>query len=399
MKNNKKQPTAIVPKTDDGMVGIRTSLNNMGISNESIGFDEKSQTVTLNGRAFMKPGYLDNKAGVSYANEKDIQKSLVDFYSNSSDPVVRVSDAYAREAGKYGLTADTLSYGNGTVSVGGSPLDVMYIDDEGKAWSRLSSVSDAVESYADAADVMAPQKLASLYENTYLSKAEKLMENIQDREEFDYDPEKDSVFQAYRSKYLLEGDRAARNSMANYSALTGGLMNSAAVTAGAQAQQYYAAQIANAIPDLANQAYERYSDKYKTDMNLLKEAVNMYDLAYNNAYEANKQQTDNANAVAKSNTDRDNAAYERYWNNLINNQDYSLNQQKYAQNERDSYWNEVLKEQELKTEKNKNQGIILDNDQKRIFLDYYEKILEADYDNTLADTELAKAQTYKAYYR
>ena len=396
--SNKKQTSLVdVPKTQDGLVGIRASLNNMGFSNDSIGFDDKSKTVTLNGKAFMKPTYLDEDAGISYADTKDIQKSLVNFYSNSSDPIVRVSDAYSSGAGKYGLTADALTYGNGTVSVGGNPLDVIYIDGENKAWAWQSSVDDAIESYANNSGITSPQKLAEEYANKYLTRAENILRDIQSREDFSYNPDEDPVYLAYKNKYLTESDRAARNSMSNYAALTGGYMNSAAVTAGAQAHQYYASQLANAIPGLAQQAYERYMDKYNTGMDLFRETVDLYNVAYDNAYSANNQQVYNVNSVAKSNTDRDKAAYENYWDNLINSQNYELNNQKYAQNELESYWDNILKEQELNSAKNKNTGIILDNDQKRIYLEYYKKFLEADYEKTLAETNRANAQAYKAY--
>ncbi len=399
MKNKKQTSVIDVPKTQDGLVGIRASLNNMGFSDASIGFDDTSKTVTLNGKAFMKPAYLDEDAGISYADTRDIQKSLVNFYSNSSDPIVRVSDAYSSKAGKYGLTADALTYGNGTVSVGGNPLDIMYIDGENKAWAWQSSVDDAIERYVDDSGITNPQRLAEEYANRYLSRAENILRKIQTRKEFSYNPDEDPVYLAYRNKYMTEGDRAARNSMANYAGLTGGYMNSAAVTAGAQAQQYYASQLANTIPDLAKQAYERYVDKYQTDMDLLRETVDMYNTAYDNAYNANKQQVYNINNVAKSNTSRDKTAYENYWDSLMNSQDYNLNQQKYAQNEIDSYWDELLKEQELNSARNKNTGIILDNDQKRIYLEYYKEFLEADYEKTLAETERANAQAYKAYYK
>ena len=135
MANNKKQLKKDVPTTQNGQVGIRATLNNMGFSDSDIGFNEKEQAVTIGGKNFMKPDYLDEEAGISYATDKNIQKSLVDFYKNSSNPIVRVSDAYSSLAGQYGLSADALSYGNDTVSIGGIPLDVLYIDGENKAWA------------------------------------------------------------------------------------------------------------------------------------------------------------------------------------------------------------------------------------------------------------------------
>ena len=53
-----------VPYTDDGQVGIRASLKNMGFRDSEIGYDSPSGTVTLNGKALMKPGFMAIYKGV-----------------------------------------------------------------------------------------------------------------------------------------------------------------------------------------------------------------------------------------------------------------------------------------------------------------------------------------------
>ena len=159
----KKTVPGSVPRRDDGQVGIRATLNKMGFSNDRIGFNDADGTVTLDNRVLMKPGYLDESAGVSYAPEKEIQQHLVNFYQNTSDPIVRVSDAFSGSAGKYGLSADALTYGNGTVSVGGKPLDILYIDDEGKSWAYQSKVNDAVYDLASRQKIQSPVSLAETY--------------------------------------------------------------------------------------------------------------------------------------------------------------------------------------------------------------------------------------------
>lgn len=363
MSYNKRQKKE-VPVTEDGQVGIRATLNNMGFDDSSIGYDDKNGVVTLNGKAFMTPTYLDDNKGISYAKKSDIEKNVVDFYKGSNNPVVRVSDSFSNLAGKYGLSADALTYGNGTVSIGGKPLDIMYIDDEGKSWARENTVSDAVNSHVNFSQVKSPVDLAREYEEKYLDKVMDLYDDILNREEFSYDPEEDPVFQAYREKYLKEGNRATREAVAEYSALTGGLANSSAITAGAQANQYYASQIANAIPELAQIAYQRYAEKYQTDMGLLDDMLSIYNSAYKNAQNANVLQTSNINSVAKSNVDRDLMENQTFWDNR-------LNLQKYDEIIRDRYWKELLNAQDL-------QGLILDNTQKEIYLNYYDRLLQAD---------------------
>ena len=107
-----------VPSREDGTVGIRSTLTNMGISNDLIGYDDRSGTVTLGGRTLMKPSYMDENAGVSYASPSEIQNSLVSYYSKSNNPIVQVSDAYSKYAGQYGVSADALGYSNGSATIG-----------------------------------------------------------------------------------------------------------------------------------------------------------------------------------------------------------------------------------------------------------------------------------------
>lgn len=75
---------------------------------------------------------------------------------------------------------------------------------------------------------------------------------------FAYDPEKDPVWSAYKKQYAREGERAGENAMAQAAAMTGGRPSSYAVTAGQQAGNYYAGQMSDIIPELANDAYQRY---------------------------------------------------------------------------------------------------------------------------------------------
>ena len=72
-----------------------------------------------------------------------------------------------------------------------------------------------------------------------------------------YDPEQDPVWSAYKKNYLREGDRAAREAITQASVATGGVPSSYAVTAAAQAGNYYADQLSKMIPTLAENDYAR----------------------------------------------------------------------------------------------------------------------------------------------
>lgn len=385
MEKEKNKTKTTVPVDKEGRVGVRATLKNMGFSDGDIGYDEGSGTVTLGGKNLLKPGYLDDNAGISYAKESDIQKSVAALYRDSSDPVVRVSDAYAGAAGRYGLTADALTWGNDSVNIGGKPLEILYLDEDGKSWARQSSVEQAVEDYAKAMGVQDPMALAAAYAARYLSKAEQLANSLSQRKAFSYQPEKDPVFLAYRQKYLQEGQRASREALADYASLTGGYVNSAAATAAAQAQQYYGQQLTNMLPELEQQAYLRYVEDYQADAKLLDQMVDLYDRAYQHAAKANQTQIDYANNVALSNVKRDLLAKESAlaeedrerewkWTDLLNGQKYRINDQS-------AYWDNLNQEAVL-------EGLHLDNIQKKVYQQYYEALLQSELDSAAVDRQL-----------
>lgn len=393
IKNKKEKQQNSVP---DGQVGIRTTLNKMGFSDDKIGYNEKTGTVTLDGKDFMKPSYMDEAAGRSYAPKSEIQRSVVDFYKNSSDPVVRVSDAYAAKAGDLGLSADSLSYGNGTVMIGGVPLNTLYIDDYGKAWARQSDVDKLTSGLAERTGVKSPNSVLELYNNRYMSDIWNKLNDIANRKDFSYNPDDDPVYAAYKQKYLTEGDRASKNAMANYSALTGGYTNSAAVTAGAQANQYYAKKLSDVIPQLASDAYDRYSDKYQTDLNLVAQMLDAYDSAYQKASAANNQTRKNVTASSSSVVQRDKDAFDREqtanksdWENLFN-------KQKYDSGQRDSFWNEIFNTQKRSENNLENNARVLNNEQQKIYLEYYRSLLDAELEESRANAVKNRSNAEKS---
>ncbi len=363
-----------VPRRPDGMVGVRATLRNMGIDNGLIGYNEANKTVTLGGREFMKPQYINEQAGISYSMPADIQRSVVKFYSNTDNPVVRVSDAYSGYAGQYGLSADALGYSNGIVTVGGRPIDTLYIDDEGKAWAFQDDVEAAVEEYARSLGVQRPGDILKQYNDQYLPQIRDLSQSIMDRKDFSYDPESDPVYKAYREQYLLNGSRAARDTMADYAALTGGYANSAAVTAAALTQQYYMSQLSAMIPQLAADAYHRYSDDLDRDAEMLDSMTEIYDTVYGNAYSANNKAVSAANSSLASNIARDDRAYERAWDELLKNQQYEWTERK---NDQDYNWTDVLNGQKSRSNMLDIENSAAENLMQSIYAGYYESMLRA----------------------
>lgn len=79
---------------------------------------------------------------------------------------------------------------------------------------------------------------------------------------FNYSPETDQLYSAYRKQYLREGDRQTRDVLASYANMTGGRPSTAAVSAAQQAGNYYNSQLADKIPEL----YQIYYNKYRQEL-------------------------------------------------------------------------------------------------------------------------------------
>lgn len=86
---------------------------------------------------------------------------------------------------------------------------------------------------------------------------EEMLNEILNRDDFSYDVENDPLYQQYAQMYQREGDRAMRDTMAEAAASAGG-MNSYAMTAAQQANNYYGAQLNDKIPELYQLAYDMY---------------------------------------------------------------------------------------------------------------------------------------------
>lgn len=150
------------------------------------------------------------------------------------------------------------------------------------------------------------------YENagSYLSAnqaaIDELRGRILGRGAFEYDYTTDPRWQAYRKEYVREGQRAAADTLGQAAALTGGRPSTAAITASQQAGNYYAAQLADKIPELYAAAYDVWQDADSRDRAnlglLLDEEKTAYDRAWNEDerdYKRGQQSWENNLALAK----------------------------------------------------------------------------------------------------
>ena len=99
------------------------------------------------------------------------------------------------------------------------------------------------------------------YTSRFQEQLDALTEEILGRPDFSYNPESDPRYQAFRKEYQREGQRATADTLGQMAVMTGGMPSTAAATAAQQAGDYYAAQMADRIPELYQLAYDMYRDE------------------------------------------------------------------------------------------------------------------------------------------
>lgn len=98
--------------------------------------------------------------------------------------------------------------------------------------------------------------------------------------EFSYDKDSDPAWSAYAKEYRREGQRAAEDALGKAAAATGGVPSSYAVTAAAQAENVYAGKLADRLPELAGEAYDRWQSDYERARKLADSYGNMANREY-----------------------------------------------------------------------------------------------------------------------
>ena len=102
------------------------------------------------------------------------------------------------------------------------------------------------------------------YQSKYGTQIQSLLDNLLNRESFNYDAAADPLYQQYAEQYNRGGQMAMKNAMAQSAALTGGYGNSYAQQVGQQAYQGYMQELSGMIPQLQQAAYDMYRDEGDT---------------------------------------------------------------------------------------------------------------------------------------
>ena len=138
---------------------------------------------------------------------------------------------------------------------------------------------------------------AGSYSSKYEDDLDRLYDSLMEPEpEFNYNYEKDPVYQAYKSVYDTKGKNAYDRALAENAIRTGGMTSSNAQSAAMQAMNYYNSQLAAIIPELYEAAYERYytgnKDKYNRLSDVYKTIADREERDYKRFLDSEKQKTD-----------------------------------------------------------------------------------------------------------
>ena len=157
-----------------------------------------------------------------------------DYKNATTDDQRAIANAGAESVRKTNGSYTSGTTGNGYYKIEGTP-------------SSYSSPE-----YKSAYDAQILDKLAQVNSDTY-----------------SYNPETDVAAQSYKKMYTREGERATKDALGIASAATGGIPSTAAVTAAAQAGQYYGSKLADKTAELEDQAYSRYMQEKNLDLTIL----------------------------------------------------------------------------------------------------------------------------------
>lgn len=168
------------------------------------------------------------------------------------------------------------------------------------------------------------------YSGKYTRQAEELLGQIINRKPFSYDANSDPLYQIYRDRYIMGGQRAMENAMGQAAQLTGGYGNTYAQTVGQQQYQQYMEGLNDKVPELAQQAHARYQgegDRLRQSYQLLQSADDAAYGRWADGYNRWSNETQQAQSAYESAYDRD---YSRYNDQRNYDQQQSHSARQYA---------------------------------------------------------------------
>lgn len=282
----------------NGDIGVRTALAERGVDTSKLGYN--NGIITYDGKELLKPDRVQN--GVSYvSNPNDITNATINAYKLDGKNIVKATDYAASKHVPFNVT-----YANDFVWLNGQSIKPVCVDN-GYAYVDAAEMDKVIENAQGSMGIQDNNAMLEKHIDEMTPYYKKYVDLVENRKPFEYDYASDPAYQAYKEMYTREGDRVMRDVMGEYAANTGGYINSAGITAGAQANNYYMQQLADKIPQLYESAYGRYNEDYLTQLKGLESIIGQKEDLFKTAYDINTDNYNRAwdNYVAKENRDKD----------------------------------------------------------------------------------------------
>ncbi len=220
---------------------------------------------------------------MSYNKETDYQAKINEAvssgdyesaakYEQSRNEKIDGENLNYEKTNRYSGWLDTTDYSNvlkSQMASGASKKDVS--DTLKKRISKASGTEGLYQYASDDVYDLAIRYIAGVdyyspggsggFKSSYDNELSKLYNKLAAIKAFSYNPYEDDLYEYYRKQYVREGNRAMEDLLGELSASTGGVASSYAVSAAAQTQNIYNQKLTDIIPELYNDAYERYLDE------------------------------------------------------------------------------------------------------------------------------------------
>lgn len=155
--------------------------------------------------------------------------------------------------------------------------------------------NDNVQALYDKYNNLYGKNNAPTWTPQYQEQISQILNDITNRDAFQYNMNEDPLYQQYRDQYIREGQKAMRDSAAQTAALTGGYGSTYGAIAAQQGYDNYLAQLNDRVPQLEQQAYGKYMDN----------VADMYNQLGAYQSEENRLYGQYLDAMNQFNTDRD----------------------------------------------------------------------------------------------
>lgn len=270
---------AQVPDIPAGTKATRQGLADRGIADERIGWNDKTASVTLDGNDVYKPDTVID--GTSYADDESLNKIAEQAYANRNDPLKAARDYVLSN----GVPSGAVDWDGTNVTIGGRSIKPVLVRN-GVAYIPTSQLDAAISAYKGSTGLETNNTVYDENKNNR-NRLEGLLNELLDRREFSYDPEKDKAFGMYRDLGERLAEDAYRRTL-EHSSQNSQNASGAVIGAALGARNNMLERLAGEVGNYYDRAYDHYSDDYDRDRQGLTDAAALFNNFYNQQYQANR---------------------------------------------------------------------------------------------------------------